>query len=91
MPRDRRYDILFEPIRISSVTAPNRFYQAPHCNGMGRLFPDAMIAMRGMKAEGVVDRIPAESNKMREERRRMRPLRVFLQFSSVGISRRVPG
>jgi len=52
MPRDPRYDILFEPIRIGPVTAPNRFYQAPHCNGMGRLFPDSMIAMRGMKAEG---------------------------------------
>lgn len=52
MSRDPRYDILFEPIQIGPVTAPNRFYQAPHCNGMGRLFPDSMIAMRGMKAEG---------------------------------------
>jgi len=52
MPRDPRFDILFEPIRIGPVTAPNRFYQAPHCNGMGRMFPDSMIAMRGMKAEG---------------------------------------
>jgi dimethylamine/trimethylamine dehydrogenase len=52
MPRDPRYDILFESIQIGPVTAPNRFYQAPHCNGMGRLFPDSMIAMRGMKAEG---------------------------------------
>ena len=52
MPRDPRYDILFEPIKIGPVTAPNRFYQAPHCNGMGRMFPDSMIAMRGMKAEG---------------------------------------
>jgi len=52
MPRDPRYDILFEPLQIGPVTAPNRFYQAPHCNGMGRMFPDSMIAMRGMKAEG---------------------------------------
>jgi dimethylamine/trimethylamine dehydrogenase len=52
MSRDSRYDILFEPIRIGPVTAPNRFYQAPHCNGMGRMFPDSMIAMRGVKAEG---------------------------------------
>ncbi|MCP5073224.1 MAG: FAD-dependent oxidoreductase [Rhodobacteraceae bacterium] len=52
MPRDPRFDILFDPIRIGPVTAPNRFYQAPHCNGMGRMFPDSMIAMRGMKAEG---------------------------------------
>ena len=51
-PRDPRYDILFEPIKIGPVTAPNRFYQVPHCNGMGRMFPDSMIEMRGMKAEG---------------------------------------
>ena len=52
MPRDPRYDILFEPIKIGPVTAPNRFFQVPHCNGMGRVYPDNMIAMRGMKAEG---------------------------------------
>ncbi len=52
MPRDPRFDILFEPIRIGPVTAKNRFYQVPHCNGMGRMYPDSMIAMRGMKAEG---------------------------------------
>ena len=50
--RDPRYDILFEPVKIGPVTAPNRFYQVPHCNGMGRMFPDSMIEMRGMKAEG---------------------------------------
>ena len=50
--RDPRYDILFEPMKIGPVTAPNRFYQVPHCNGMGRMFPDSMIEMRGMKAEG---------------------------------------
>ena len=52
MARDPRYDILFEPLKIGPVTAPNRFYQVPHCNGMGRVFPNAMIAMRGTKAEG---------------------------------------
>lgn len=52
MARDPRYDILFEPVQIGPVTAPNRFMQAPHCNGMGRMYPDSMIAMRGMKAEG---------------------------------------
>ena len=50
--RAPRYDILFEPVKIGPVTAPNRFYQVPHCNGMGRMFPDSMIEMRGMKAEG---------------------------------------
>jgi len=52
MARDPRYDILFEPLKIGPVTAPNRFYQVPHCNGMGRVYPNAMIGMRGMKAEG---------------------------------------
>ena len=52
MTRDSRYDILFEPVKIGPVTARNRFYQAPHCNGMGRSFPSSMAAMRGVKAEG---------------------------------------
>ncbi len=52
MSRDPRYDILFEPVQIGPVTARNRFYQVPHCNGMGRTFPSSMAAMRGVKAEG---------------------------------------
>jgi dimethylamine/trimethylamine dehydrogenase len=47
-----RYDILFQPIKIGPVTAPNRFYQVPHCNGFGWRMPQGMAAMRGMKAEG---------------------------------------
>jgi dimethylamine/trimethylamine dehydrogenase len=46
------FDILFEPLRIGPVTAPNRFYQVPHCNGFGYRMPHGMAAMRGMKAEG---------------------------------------
>ena len=46
------YDILFETVRIGPVIAPNRFYQAPHCNGFGHRMPQGMAAMRGMKAEG---------------------------------------
>ncbi|HEY1383870.1 MAG TPA: FAD-dependent oxidoreductase [Dongiaceae bacterium] len=52
MTRDPRYDILFEPVRIGAVTAKNRFFQVPHCNGMGMSFPSTMAAMRRMKAEG---------------------------------------
>jgi dimethylamine/trimethylamine dehydrogenase len=52
MPRDPRHDILFQPVQIGPVTAKNRFFQVPHCNGMGMSFPNAMIAMRRMKAEG---------------------------------------
>ena len=52
MPRDSRYDILFEPVQIGPVTARNRFYQVPHCNGMGYRDPTALAEMRGIKAEG---------------------------------------
>jgi len=52
LPRDARYDVLFEPVRIGPVTARNRFYQVPHCNGMGRAWPTPMAVMRGIKAEG---------------------------------------
>jgi len=47
-----RYAPLFEPLRIGPVTAPNRFYQVPHCTGMGHALPRTLAAMRGMKAAG---------------------------------------
>ena len=50
--RDPRHDILFEPVDIGPVTAKNRFYQVPHCNGMGYRDPTALAWMRGVKAEG---------------------------------------
>jgi dimethylamine/trimethylamine dehydrogenase len=50
--RDPRFDILFEPVKIGPVVAKNRFYQVPHCNGMGHARPRAHAAMRGVKAEG---------------------------------------
>ncbi|MFO1091352.1 MAG: NAD(P)-binding protein [Hyphomicrobiales bacterium] len=50
--RDSRYDILFEPVRIGPLTAKNRFYQVPHCNGGGYRDPSAAAEMRGVKAEG---------------------------------------
>lgn len=50
--RDPRYDILFEPMDIGPVTAKNRFYQVPHCNGGGYRDPSAAAAMRGIKAQG---------------------------------------
>jgi dimethylamine/trimethylamine dehydrogenase len=52
MARDQRYDILFEPVKIGPVTAPNRFYQVPHCSGMGSGWPQTLATMRGVKAEG---------------------------------------
>lgn len=50
--RDPRFDILFDPVRIGPVTTKNRFYQVPHCNGMGHGKPQTLAAMRGVKAEG---------------------------------------
>jgi dimethylamine/trimethylamine dehydrogenase len=50
--RDPRYDVLFEPVKIGPVTAKNRFYQVPHCTGMGWLRPRMLAALRGVKAEG---------------------------------------
>ncbi len=52
MTRDPRYDVLFEPVQIGPVTAKNRFYQVPHCTGLGWLRPRMVAALRGMKAEG---------------------------------------
>ncbi len=50
--RDSRHDLLFEPVDIGPVKARNRFYQVPHCTGMGWLRPKMLAALRGMKAEG---------------------------------------
>jgi len=50
--RDPRYDVLFEPVKIGPVTAKNRFYQVPHCTGLGWLRPRMVAELRGMKAEG---------------------------------------
>lgn len=52
MTRDPRFDVLFEPVQIGPVTAKNRFYQVPHCCGMGFNWPQSHAKMREMKAEG---------------------------------------
>jgi len=52
MTRDPRYDILFEPVKIGPLTAKNRFYQVPHCNGGGYRDPSAVAEMRRVKSEG---------------------------------------
>lgn len=46
------YNILFEPVNIGPVTAPNRFYQTPHANGMGYTKPNSSTAFREVRAEG---------------------------------------
>ena len=52
MPRNPRYDILFEPMRIGPLTAPNRFFQVPHASGMTNAAPNVRAAFRETKAEG---------------------------------------
>jgi len=49
---DERYSVLFDPVEIGPVTAKNRFYQVPHCNGAGYRDPSAAAEMRRVKAEG---------------------------------------
>ena len=46
------YDILFEPVAIGPLVTRNRFFQVPHCNGMGYRDPSAGAALRKVKAEG---------------------------------------
>jgi dimethylamine/trimethylamine dehydrogenase len=52
MARNPRFDILFEPVRIGPVTAPNRFYQVPHASGMTNALPQVRARFRETKAEG---------------------------------------
>jgi dimethylamine/trimethylamine dehydrogenase len=52
MGRNPRFDVLFEPVRIGPVTAPNRFYQVPHASGMTNALPQVRARFRGVKAEG---------------------------------------
>jgi dimethylamine/trimethylamine dehydrogenase len=50
--RMARFDVLLEPVQIGPVTARNRFFQVPHCNGMGYRDVSAHAGMRAVKAEG---------------------------------------
>lgn len=45
-------DILFDPVAIGPVTAPNRFYAVPHATGHGFAQPLGAIALKEMKARG---------------------------------------
>ncbi len=52
MNNEQSYSVLFESVKIGPVTTNNRFYQVPHCCGMGHLRPRAHAAMRSIKAQG---------------------------------------
>ncbi|OFW66040.1 MAG: NADH:flavin oxidoreductase [Actinobacteria bacterium RBG_16_68_21] len=47
-----RLDPLLEAVPFGPLVARNRFWQVPHCNGMGYRDPSMLAAMRGVKAEG---------------------------------------
>jgi dimethylamine/trimethylamine dehydrogenase len=46
MARNPRFDVLFEPVRIGPVTAPNRFYQVPQASGMTNALPHVRASFR---------------------------------------------
>ena len=52
MTRDSRDDIFFEPVRIGPVTAENRFYHVPHCNGTGYRYSDILGRNARYKSRG---------------------------------------
>lgn len=52
MLRKPRSDILFTPVNLGPVTAPDRFWQVPHGTGMGFLLPATLARMREIEAEG---------------------------------------
>lgn len=55
MARSKKYDVLFEPIKIGPKTSKNRFYKAPHCNALGVERPGArpISGPRRSRAGGV--------------------------------------
>ncbi len=52
MPRDPRYDVLFEPMEIGPKTLPNRFWQVPQCVGSTPGTPALNAVARAVKADG---------------------------------------
>lgn len=52
MPRDPRFDVLFQPVKIGPKVARNRFFQVPHASGMTNAAPHVRAAFRETKAEG---------------------------------------
>ena len=43
------HQVLFEPIQIGPVTAPNRFYQVPHASGMTEANPRVRTGNEGRR------------------------------------------
>ncbi|MCY3862555.1 MAG: FAD-dependent oxidoreductase [bacterium] len=49
---DNPYGVLLEEVPFGPLVARNRFFQVPHCNGMGYRDVQAHAEMRAVKAEG---------------------------------------
>ena len=49
---DNPYRVLLEEVPFGPLVARNRFFQVPHCNGMGYRDVQAHAEMRAVKAEG---------------------------------------
>ncbi|HWI70988.1 MAG TPA: FAD-binding protein [Baekduia sp.] len=52
MPRDSKYDVLFEPVQIGPKIMRNRFYQVAHSAGVGPDRPDSQAHFRAVRADG---------------------------------------
>ncbi|MBC6440595.1 MAG: NAD(P)-binding protein [Rhodospirillales bacterium] len=89
MARDPRHDVLFEPVSIGPVTAPNRFYQTPQCSGMGRNYPSPWAVMRGIKAEGGWGVVFAEQCDMHHSTDNVRNVRIWDKQDTVIVGRMV--
>ena len=59
--RNPRYDVLFNPVPIGPVTAPNRFYQTPHATGMGARSREEFVGLFKAFAGDPIETVP-ESN-----------------------------
>jgi dimethylamine/trimethylamine dehydrogenase len=49
---EQSHAVLFEPLRIGPVTAPNRFCAMPYANGHSHLMPNGAAGIREARAEG---------------------------------------
>lgn len=52
MARDKRYDVLFQPVRLGPLVMRNRFYKTPHCTSFGSERPGTQAYFRATAAEG---------------------------------------
>ena len=50
------HQVLFEPVQIGPVTAPNRFYQVPHASGMTETHPRVRAGLSRDEGRGRLGR-----------------------------------